>query len=304
MGETKIEWTDRSVNPIRATREIHDAVDGGINRVRVFGHYCEKISPGCQNCYASRMQVRFHMPAFDRARGNVDVFFDPERMAQVNQRKIPTKWFWCDMTDMFGAWVPDAWLDQMFTVMAATPQHTHQVLTKRTVRMKAYSDDLLALTPAQRARRFVASAGLPTSAVQCDDVPWPLPNVWMMTSIENQPTADQRLTLLRATPAAFRAVSYEPALDHVNLDLSGIDLLIMGGESNPGARPFDMDWARDVHAQCQRAGVRFFLKQMGAVVYDSALTASGRSEIVKLKAKKGNDMSEWPLELRVRELPR
>lgn len=91
MSITSIEWTDRSVNPIRA--RLGAAV----------GHHCEKVSPGCANCYASRLQSRFKMPPFQMdKRADVEPFFDERRLQEVLRRKTPTKWFWCDMSDMFG----------------------------------------------------------------------------------------------------------------------------------------------------------------------------------------------------------
>src|SRR5262245_53283923 len=129
MAETSIEWTDHSINPIRAR-----TADG-------VGHYCQKVSPGCANCYASRLQPRFGMPEFKGTGdppGDRERFLDESKLAEVLRRKKPTRYFWCDMTDLFGAWVPDEWIDECFSVMGATPQHTHQVLTKRPERMLAY----------------------------------------------------------------------------------------------------------------------------------------------------------------------
>lgn len=127
MAKTSIEWTDFSVNPIRAR------LNGKV------GHHCEKVSAGCKNCYSSRLQLRFGLPVFDASkRQSVEHFLDASKLEQVLRRKTPTKWFWCDMTDMFGDWVPDAWVAVCFGVMAATPWHTHQVLTKRPERARKW----------------------------------------------------------------------------------------------------------------------------------------------------------------------
>ena len=130
MGSTSIEWTDETINPLRARLNADQ---------KRSGHYCEKISPGCKRCYSSKLQPRFGMPQFqEQRRLDVETFLDPSKLHQVLQRKKPTKWFWCDMTDMFGAWVPNEMIAACFGVMAATPWHTHQVLTKRADRMRAW----------------------------------------------------------------------------------------------------------------------------------------------------------------------
>ncbi|HMI93941.1 MAG TPA: DUF5131 family protein, partial [Polyangiales bacterium] len=130
MGSTSIEWTDHSINPFRAR------LASGQGK----GHYCEKISPGCKNCYSSRFQPRLAMPQFQeqRRRSDIEHWLDASKLNEVLRRKKPTKYFWCDMTDMFGDWVPNEWIAACFGVMAATPHHTHQVLTKRAARMHAW----------------------------------------------------------------------------------------------------------------------------------------------------------------------
>ncbi|HEV3341411.1 MAG TPA: DUF5131 family protein, partial [Pirellulales bacterium] len=135
MGVTSIQWTDHSWNPIRA----NDSRNGAT------GHYCEKVSPGCTNCYASAMQRRFRMPEFDGRQLNVDSpivpYLDEKTLMGPLKRKKPTKYFVCDMTDLFGRWVPDVWIDSVFAVAAMCPQHTFQVLTKRHERMFLYMRD-------------------------------------------------------------------------------------------------------------------------------------------------------------------
>jgi protein gp37 len=248
------------------------------------------------------------------------------------------------MTDVFGEWVTDEQLDRLFAVMALTPQHTYQVLTKRAERMRAYVAEhcpslsrrtgglniplSLAMT-ASNERRFSVAAT------------WPLPNVWLGVSAEDQKRADERIPDLLATPAAVRFVSYEPALGPADFyrflhdsncpaeDLDGdpfcicsapreinLDWIIVGGESGPGARSFNITWARDVVEQCQGAGVAVFVKQLGAKPYTSDLgglafpmhiqrTHDVYGEVyVHLKSHKGGDPSEWPADLRVREFPR
>ncbi len=291
MGITSIEWTDRSVNPIRARLGA------------AAGHHCEKVSPGCTNCYASRMQRRFQMPPFQAdKRGGLEPvapFFDESRLQEVLRRKTPTKWFWCDMSDLFGSWVPDAWIDRCFAVMALTPQHTHQVLTKRPDRMVAYFTN--------GNRRAVVAAH--AAAIAGDNAPemvvrfWPLLNVWLGTSVEDQQRAGERIPLLLQTPAAVRFISAEPLLGPLNLlsplvcrcqgsdpyihkhysepphscarcghtscaRLTRLDWVIVGGESGPGARKCDVAWVRSIVRQCKAAGVPAFVKQLGAHVRD------------------------------------
>ncbi len=308
MGKTSIEWTDFSVNPIRA--RLGDRV----------GHYCEKVSPGCKHCYSSRLQPRFGLPVFqDQRNAGVEPFLDQSKLQEVLRRRKPTRWFWCDMTDMFGEWVPFEWVAACFGVMAATPHHTHQVLTKRPERMLAWFDwiskSLVSLggpeVNAGRGVKWYASNWLDEIRVYDPHHPWvwPLPNVWLGTSVENQKRADERIPLLLRCPAVVRFLSVEPLLGWVDL-LSALggpcpdcghpieehsatsrivgctheyeaicgcrtvarDLLhwvIVGGESGHGARQCGVEWLRSVVRQCRDAGVPVFVKQLGANYVDA-----------------------------------
>jgi protein gp37 len=272
MSKTSIEWTDHSINPIRA-RNLAGAV----------GHYCEKISSGCARCYASNFQKRFHMPDFGKVKtqlpDGIEVYLDESTLRRLMRRKKPTKFFWCDMTDIFGWWVKDEWIDYCFAVMAATPWHTHQVLTKRPERAREYFENHnphLAMTKLfNNFRNYTAPVG-----------PWPLENVWLGVSVENQEQADARIPELLKIPAAVRFLSCEPLLGPVELTrlfshcpvhdfASGMcvgpcphrhDLhwVIGGGESGHDARPMHPDWVREICAQCMDAQVPFFFKQWGA----------------------------------------
>jgi protein gp37 len=151
MGKTTIGWCDHSTNPIRARKRSTSKV----------GHYCEKISDGCKHCYSSAMQPRlFGMPEFQaqRADADIELFLHPPALEEVRRRRKPTRYFWCDMSDLFGAWVREEWIAQCFAVMAATPQHIHLVLTKRPERMSAWVKT---------------------------HYPTPLPHVWLGTSVED-----------------------------------------------------------------------------------------------------------------------
>ena len=331
MAETSIQWTDHSINPIRARRKSDR---------RQVGHFCQMTSPGCAHCYSSEMQRRFGTPAFGGegklkplpiigADGRVsvgddlEVFLDESKFTEIRRRKKPTKYFWCDMTDLFGSWVPDSWIDACFRTMAETPRHIHQVLTKRADRMRDYV-----------SKRWGTFDG--------KNYP-PLPNVWLGTSVENQAAADERIPILLETPAAVRFLSCEPLLGPVDLRacrykspttpawsssalggvlLGGqrvrcIDWVIAGGESGPGARRCNVDWIRDIVRQCRDASVPCFVKQLGANVVDecedctpehTGWPAEGgpmdwETGRVRLKDKKGGVMEEWPEALRVREWP-
>lgn len=276
MGATSIEWTDFSINPIRARDKATGAV----------GHFCEKISAGCKNCYASRLQTRFNMHEFVASnRDKVECFLDESKLKEVLRRKKPTRYFWCDMTDMFGDWVPDEWIDKCFATMALTPRHTHQVLTKRAERMKAYSSSEVAKRLLKVGRELARGHGanlMNDAAVSL----WPLPNVWKGVSVESQELADERIPLLLQTPAAVRFLSCEPLLGPVDLEpflqyppmhenykmtfgvreWRGVDWVIVGGESGHGARPMHPRWVRAIRDQCQDAGVSFFFKQWGEFI--------------------------------------
>ena len=185
---TKIEWTDASFNPIRARDKKTGAV----------GHYCEKTSKGCHLCYASAMQPRFHMPEFPwkKRESDIEVFLDEKVLVQPLHWKKPRMIFVCSMTDLFGAWVPDEWIDKIFSVMALCPQHIFQVLTKRAERMASF---------VSKPRSRFNDLG-------------PLENVWFGVSVENQDQANRRIPWLLKTPAAVRWLSCEPLLE--SLDLS------------------------------------------------------------------------------------
>jgi protein gp37 len=287
MAATSIEWTDFSINPIRASRTIVAGDGMEIERVPV-GHYCEKISPGCANCYASNLQKRFQMPAFPSSKGNGNAvpYFDDRKLQEVLRRKKPTRWFWCDMTDMFGSWVTDEWIDKCFHTMESTPQHTHQVLTKRPERMREYL-----------SWRWGKREDGPGYRI-------PAKNVWLGVSVEDQKRADERIPHLLNTPAAVRFLSCEPLLEQIDLRLGiktcttgtahccncpagpftshdswihhlevcpgikDINWVIVGGESGHGARPCDIAWIESLVKQCNSAYVPIFVKQLGAHVVE------------------------------------
>ncbi len=228
---TAIEWTDETWNPIRARNRETGKV----------GHFCVHVSPGCQGCYAERLQKRFNNPVRYAAqdREKVDLFLDEKALAAPLRWRRPRMVFVCSMTDLFYEGHSDDLIDRVFRTMADAPQHTFQVLTKRPERMLAL-------------------------LLRCWNKP-PLPNVWLGTSIEG-PAYWARAELLKQTPAAVRFLSVEPLIEnlgtHVRI-VDDMDWVIVGGESGPHARPMHPDWARTIRDQCQAAGVPFFFKQWG-----------------------------------------
>ncbi len=244
MAETSIAWTDRTLNPIRARNRATGKE----------GHFCEKISPGCAHCYAAELNVqqRFLGTGLDfipQNRDKVEVFLDLKRMEELQKRRKPTRYFLCDMTDLFGEWVPDGWLCQLYKLMGAASHHTFQLLTKRASRMQHF---LREQTNAH-AIRMLDEPGF------C--VTWPYPNVWHGVSVENRATL-HRIDSLRETPAAIRFLSLEPLLEDLGpLDLAGIHWVIVGGESGKSRRPSEVAWYTSIRDQCAAAGVQFFCKQ-------------------------------------------
>jgi protein gp37 len=278
---TSIEWCDYSSNAIRA----RDPETGAS------GHYCEKLSPGCAMCYSSALQTRFKMPAFPgkprqpstsviqgdvvRIRG-LEVFLnDKELEHRLKFRpKGPfhgdrPKVFVEDMSDLFGSWVPFEWIDKCFATFAMRPDVDWQVLTKRPERAAEYlSDD-----PIRRGWLIGKAAdefgGLPTTAGYFGPTrewEFPLPNVHLGTSCENQEQFERRRDHLVMCPAAVRFISFEPLLSNIACGqmLRQIDWAIIGGESGPKARPMDLAWGRSLIEQCRAAGVAPFFKQAGS----------------------------------------
>ncbi len=326
--KTGIEWTDATWNPIVG---------------------CDVVSPGCTNCYAMKMAARIEamqpgshyagttMPTKAGALWTGKVALAPDHiLTQPLRWNKPRKIFVNSMGDLFHESVPDAWIDRVFAVMALAPQHTFQVLTKRSARMREYVSEVRETwchhgppTPGserihEAALAITGEEWLPEATPST----WPLPNVWLGVSTEDQRRADERIPDLLATPADVRFISAEPQLGPIDLErvgtihsirhalpgiveweekgrpalgdgsISGVqidavgaggssitffqtpdhmggftassprkwprlDLVIVGGESGPRARPMHPDWARSIRDQCAAAGVPFFMKQMG-----------------------------------------
>lgn len=259
MKYTKIEWTDRCWNPTRGCSMAKGSETGG-----------------CLNCYAARMAARNlpgHrspstgdpfarlMPSGPRWTGKVELI--ESKLTEPLHWKKPQRVFVNSMSDLFHEALPDEAIDRVFAVMALCPHITFQVLTKRPKRMREWLSRI-------NAEYSIQTSMVPPVKIKC----WPLPNVWLGVSVEDQATAEARIPLLLQTPAAIRFVSYEPALGPVDwftfceqvqkrAILLDIDWLIAGGESGPGARPPHPEWFQQTRDQCQSAGVAFFFKQWG-----------------------------------------
>lgn len=282
MGDnTRISWSDATWNPIRARNlETGDV-----------GWFCVHASEGCRHCYAETMNVQrpfgwgTRLAYKNQNLKHHQIYLHEKTLTQPLRWTRPRMIFVCSMTDLFGEWVPFEMIDKIFAVMALAPQHTFQVLTKRAGRMAEYFEQCVALdlwSKLEGIENAVWSEALGR---------WPLPNVWVGVSVEDQNNADARIPHLLRCPAAVRWLSAEPLLGSVDLScitdalhydfyvnalrhrgslqagtLGGIDWVVVGGESGKGARPMHPDWARSLRDQCAQACVAFHFKQWGAWV--------------------------------------
>ena len=313
---------------------------------------CTRHSKGCEKCYAEVMSGRLaamaqtdldegrnpgkklvHLAVVNQKPGagvngygpksgwNRQVVTLPENLEEPLRWKKPRRIFVNSMSDLFHADVPFEFVDRVFAVMAQAHWHTYQVLTKRAQRMAEYfgaRNSHLAMT---RCFRNFADYTKPVG-------PWPLPNVWLGVSAEDQQRADERIPHLIQCPAAVRFVSAEPLLGEIDFgqwlreyipssEMPGWALndgmcdgwrrenllhqVIFGGESGPGARPCDPAWIRSGVQQCQAAGVACFVKQMGSVW--AGETIINGTSVRAHGDPKGGDPQWWPSELRVRQMP-
>jgi protein gp37 len=202
---------------------------------------CIKISPGCAHCYAETFAERFRGVAGHPYERGFDPRFVPEKLAEPFLWPRPGMVFVNSMSDLFLDRLPDTDIRRVVDVMLRADWHTYQVLTKRSERLR----DALRTT-----LRDAAEAA----------------HIWWGVSVENRKHGLPRLEHLRQAPARVRFLSIEPLLEDLGpLDLSGIDWVIVGGESGPGARPMEADWVRSIRDQCRLAGIPFFFKQWGGV---------------------------------------
>lgn len=240
-----IEWTEATWNPTTG---------------------CDRVSAGCDHCYALTLAKRLKAMGSPKYQADGDprtsgpgfgLTLHPDALRVPYGWKSPRTVFVNSMSDLFHARVPLDYVRQVFEVIAETPQHTYQVLTKR-------------------ARRLRQIAGR---------LEWPA-NLWMGVSVESAKELP-RIEDLRQVPAAVRFLSCEPLLGPLDgLDLAGIDWVIVGGESGPGARPMDLAWAEDVVDRARQLGCAAFVKQLGS-----------------RWGKDHKEISRFPLALQVREYP-
>lgn len=195
---------------------------------------CTKVSDGCKHCYAERMARRLHAMGVDNYRNGFKLTMHPHVLKKPIEWKTPQLIFVNSMSDLFHWEVPVNFIQQVFQTMRDAHWHRFQILTKRAKR-------------------------LPKIDAQLE---W-APNIWMGVSVENDKVT-WRIDHLRQTRAHVKFLSLEPLLGPLpDLDLSGIDWVIVGGESGPGARPMEEDWVLEIRDQCEAAGVKFFFKQWG-----------------------------------------
>ena len=216
MGQrTSIEWTEATWNPVTG---------------------CQKVSPGCKNCYAERLAKRLRAMGNRRYLNGFQVTTHPDLLDAPKRWRKPKIIFVNSMSDVFHQDVEDHFIKAIFETISETPRHIYQVLTKRP----------------ERALEMAA------------DLPWP-GNLWMGASVENSDYVG-RIDMLRQIPARVRFLSCEPLLGPLpDLDLDSIHWLIAGGESGTSARRLDEhpEWVRELRDQCQQSDVPFFFKQWG-----------------------------------------
>lgn len=256
---------------------------------------CDKESAGCKNCYADRDWPRMAANPKSVYFGRVftDVQCHPERLDQPLRWTRARKIFVNSTSDLFHPAVPTEYLDQVFAIMGLAfvigKQHIFQVLTKRAERMQAYLADPGTVWRVTRAMKLLG----PTGGLPGENAPptWPLPNVWVGVSVENQAMAELRIPLLQQTPAAIRWLSMEPLLGPVDLEqfripalvdgvmASPVDWIVVGGESGPRARPMNPTWVRSLRDQCAKLGVPFMFKQWGAWAPATYKTVEDRPDL-------------------------
>lgn len=314
MTTTKIEWATHVWNPTTG---------------------CDQVSPGCDNCYALRMAKRlkgmgsakYQRDGDPRTSGpGFGINKHPTALDAPLRWRKPRRIFVNSMSDLFHAGVPDEFIADVWAVMGLS-HHTFQILTKRPARMRSLvsSATFRALVRERISRRCgthqrndlaVCPVCRMNTTGNCGEETverWPLPNVLLGVSVEDQKRADLRIPALLDTPAAVRFLSCEPLLGSVDLTpwslmirgdardrRPAIDWVIIGGESGPGARPLDTEWVRSLVGQCEHAALAAFVKQLGSA-WATAWTHNG--EAVALHDPKGGDPKHWPRALRVREFP-
>lgn len=241
MNNTRIEWTEKTWNPITG---------------------CTKISPGCAHCYAETMTRRLCAMGVRKYRNGFTPTTHSETLEEPLGWKEPADIFVCSMSDVFHRDVPDSFIGKILDVIRKTPHHNYQILTKR----------------AERMAGFFAKHTPPS-------------NVWLGVTVENQ-TAKKRIDILRGIPANIHFLSCEPLLEDLgNLNLSGIEWVIVGGESGPSARPMKEEWVISIQRQAKTQDSAFFFKQWGTWGSDGVKRAKHENG----KLLKGRIFQDKPL---------
>lgn len=211
---SSIEWTEQTWNPTTG---------------------CTKVSPGCLNCYAEVMAKRLQAMGCHGYENGFKLSLMPTRLNQPVLRKKPTMYFVNSMSDLFHEDIPDNYLDDIFSIISTSQQHTFQILTKRADRMIEY--------------------------LQNKRIPQ---NIWLGVTVENIEHGIQRIKHLRSLNTKVRFLSCEPLLEDLGaLDLSDIHWVIAGGESGARARPMNKQWVISLRNECEKQNVAFFFKQWG-----------------------------------------
>lgn len=223
---------------------------------------CTKVSAGCKNCYAESMSNRLRAmraPGYDNG---FEFSIMPERLEQPLKKKKPTKYFVNSMSDLFYEDMPDSYLDDIFKIIEKTPQHVYQILTKRENRMSEY----------------FGKKSIPK-------------NIWLGVTSEDKKSGLPRIDKLRNLEATIKFLSIEPLLEDLGkINLTGIDWVIVGGESGPKARPMKEEWAINIKRQCEEQNVAFFFKQWGTWGSDGIKRNKKSNGRILL----GKEWSEYP----------
>ena len=224
---------------------------------------CSKISAGCENCYAEKMAKRLQAMRCPGYENGFEFSFMPERLEQPLKKKKPTKFFVNSMSDLFHEKMTDNYLNKILEIIKVTPQHIYQILTKRENKM--------------------------FDTFKSTKIP---ENIWLGVTVENKKSGLSRIDKLRKLNASVKFLSIEPLLENLGeINLKGIDWVIVGGESGQKARPMEPDWVLNIKKQCEKQNVAFFFKQWGTWGYDGVKRnkkANGR----KLLGKEWNQYPE------------
>lgn len=243
MKKTSIEWTEETWNPTTG---------------------CTKVSAGCKYCYAEVMANRLKAMGIDGYENGFRFSIMPDRLAQPLKKRKPTRYFVNSMSDLFHEEMPTAFLDKIMGVIALTPRHTYQILTKREDAMLDY----------------FRSRSIPE-------------NVWLGVTVENKKHGVPGIAKLRNLQASIKFLSIEPLLEDIGqIDLTGIHWVIVGGESGANARPMKKEWAMRIKEQCQEQHVAFFFKQWGTWGADG-VKRSKKSNGCMLAGKPWQQYPEW-----------